>query len=115
MPGALLVFVGGGVGALLRYLTALLVGGPLAVLTVNIAGSFAIGLLAGAVPAEAGNVRLFFMTGVLGGFTTFSAFSLDALSIWQRGEIMAATAYVAASIILAVGAAAFGLMLGRAM
>ena len=115
MPGAMLVFIGGGLGALLRYLAALLVGGPLAVLTVNVAGSFAIGLLAGAVPAEAGNVRLFFMTGVLGGFTTFSAFSLDALSMWQRGEVMAASAYVAASLVLAIGAAALGLSLGRAM
>ena len=115
MPGAMLVFIGGGLGALLRYLGALLIGGPLAVLTVNVAGSFAIGLLAGAVPAEAGNVRLFFMTGVLGGFTTFSAFSLDALSMWQRGEVMAASAYVATSIVLAIGAAVLGLSLGRAM
>ena len=115
MAPALLVFAGGGLGALLRYLTALLVGGPLSTLTVNIAGCFAIGLIAGSVPLDATNVRLFFMTGILGGFTTFSAFSLDALSMWQRGEAFAALAYVAASVVLGLAAAALGLVLGRAM
>jgi CrcB protein len=115
MAPALLVFVGGGLGALFRYLAALLVGGPLSTLTVNIAGCFAIGIIAGAVPLEATNVRLFFMTGVLGGFTTFSAFSLDALAMWQRGETAAALAYVAASVIVGLAAAALGLSLGRAM
>jgi len=101
--GALLVFVGGGLGALLRYLVALAIEGPLATLAVNVAGSFLIGLLV-AVPA--GNVRLFLAVGLLGGFTTFSAFSLDALRLWQRGEPVLAAAYVLASVLLSLAAVA---------
>lgn len=108
----LLVFVGGGLGALLRYLAALAVGGPLATLTVNLAGSFAIGLLAAMIPGEETQLRLFFMTGILGGFTTFSAFSLDAIALYQRGQPAAALAYVAATVLLGLAAAA-GLALGR--
>ena len=110
---ALLVFIGGGLGALLRYLAALTVGGPLATLTVNVAGSFAIGLLAATIPAEAGQVRLFLLTGLLGGFTTFSAFSLDALTLYQRGDVALAAAYILVSVMLSLAAAAAGLALAR--
>ena len=112
---AALVFVGGGLGALLRYLASLTVGGPLATLTVNLAGCFAIGLIAAAVPPVAGNVRLFFITGILGGFTTMSAFSLDALTLWQRGQPAPALAYVAASLLGSLAAVAVGAMAGRSM
>ena len=118
LPAALLspvlVFIGGGLGALLRYIAALAVGGPLATFTVNLAGSFAIGLLAAMIPPDATQLRLFFMTGVLGGFTTFSAFSLDAIGLYQRGQPGAALAYVAASVLLSLAAAAAGLSLARA-
>ena len=113
MTGALLVFVGGGLGALLRYLAALTVGGPLSTLAVNLVGSFAIGVLAATIPPEAGPARLFLMTGLLGGFTTFSAFSLDALALYQRGDLGQAAAYVAASVVLSLAAAAAGLALAR--
>ena len=113
MMGALLVFVGGGLGSLLRYLAALLVGGPLATLTVNVAGSFAIGLLAAAIPHDASQLRLFFLTGLLGGFTTFSAFSLDALGLWQRGALAPAAAYILASVLISLAAAAAGLAVAR--
>ena len=109
------MFVGGGLGALLRYLAALLVGGPLATLTVNLAGAFAIGLVAAAVPQFAGNVRLFFMTGLLGGFTTMSAFSLDALQLWQRGQGTSALAYVAATLLGSLAAVTAGAAIGSAM
>ena len=101
--GALLVFVGGGLGALLRYLVSLVVEGPLATLAVNVSGSFLIGLLV-AVPA--GNLRLLLAVGLLGGFTTFSAFSLDALRLWQRGEPLLAAAYVVGSVLLSLAAVA---------
>ena len=58
---------------------------------------------------------LFLTTGVLGGFTTFSAFSLDALTLWERGALMQAGLYVAASVILSLLAAALGLMVTRAI
>ena len=110
---ALLVFVGGGLGALLRYLAALTVGGPLATLGVNVVGSFAIGLLAAILPLDEHPARLFLMTGLLGGFTTFSAFSLDAVALTQRGDYGHAMAYVALSITLSLAAAAAGLYLAR--
>ena len=107
MAAALLIFVGGGVGALLRYLATLVAGGPLTTLVINVLGSFAIGLLI-AVPA--GPLRLLLAVGLLGGFTTFSAFSLDTLQLWQRGEFGLALAYALGTTILslaAVGAAAW--------
>ena len=111
----LLVFVGGGLGSLLRYLAGLAVGGTLATLTVNVAGCFAIGLIAAAVPPVAGNVRLFFLTGILGGFTTMSAFSLDALGLWQRGQPAPALAYVAASLLGSLAAVTAGAAIGTTM
>jgi CrcB protein len=90
-------------------------GFPWWTLAVNVAGSFAIGLLAGLFGAwETGhNIRLFLITGVLGGFTTFSAFSLDALTLWERGAFQEAGLYVLGSVILSLMAAAVGLMATR--
>ena len=117
----LLVFVGGGLGSLTRHainragLAVLGPGFPWWTLTVNVAGSFAIGLLAGLFGAlETGhNARLFLITGFLGGFTTFSAFSLDALTLWERGAALQASLYVLGSVFLSLIAAALGLMLAR--
>jgi CrcB protein len=119
--GYLLVFIGGGLGAVARHgvnragLALLGPGFPWWTMAVNIAGSFLIGLLAGLFGAmETGhNMRLFLTTGVLGGFTTFSAFSLDALTLWERGALLQAGLYVAATIILSLLAAAVGLLLTR--
>ena len=69
----------------------------------------------GATQAASNNLRLFLATGVLGGFTTFSAFSLDALALWERGETGAAFAYVAASLLLSLAAIAAGYFLPRAL
>jgi CrcB protein len=110
---ALLVFVGGGLGALLRYLAALTIGGPLATLAVNVVGSFAIGLLAATLPLDPHPARLLLMTGLLGGFTTFSAFSLDAVALAQRGHLGHAFAYVALTVTLSLAAAAVGLLVAR--
>jgi CrcB protein len=119
----LLVFVGGGLGAVARHginragLALLGPGFPWWTLAVNVAGSFLIGLLAGLFGAwETGhNMRLFLITGVLGGFTTFSAFSLDALTLWERGSFHEAGLYVLGSVILSLLAAAVGLIVTRAI
>jgi CrcB protein len=119
VTGLALVFLGGGIGASLRYGAYLLAlallgpgGFPYATLAVNLVGSIAIGGVAALLPD--GPVRLFVATGLLGGFTTFSAFSLDAVALWQRGEMIGAIAYVAASVILCVsGAAAGSALAGR--
>jgi len=116
-----LVFIGGGLGSLARHginrlgLTLLGPGFPWWTMAVNVAGSFLIGLLAGLFGAmETGqNARLFLVTGFLGGFTTFSAFSLDALTLWERGAQFQAGLYVLGSLILSLLAAAIGLMLSR--
>ena len=117
----LLVFVGGGIGAVARHgvnragLALLGPGFPWWTLTVNVAGSFLIGLLAGMFGAlETGHhARLFLTTGFLGGFTTFSAFSLDALTLWDRGEPLQASLYIIGSVVLSLIAAVAGLMLSR--
>ena len=84
-------------------------------LAVNGAGSLLIGLLAGLFGGwETGhNARLFLVTGFLGGFTTFSAFSLDALTLWERGAMLQAALYVVGSVILSLLAAAIGLLITR--
>ncbi len=110
MAGALLVFLGGGIGALLRYGLALAAPGPLTTLAINAVGSFAIGLL---LAAPSGPLRLFLVVGLLGGFTTFSAFSLEALQLWQRGQSALALAYVLGSVLLSLTAVAVAAWLVR--
>jgi CrcB protein len=117
----LLVFVGGGLGAMARHavgragLAMLGPGFPWWTLAVNVLGSFLIGLLAGLFGAlETGHgARLFLVTGFLGGFTTFSAFSLDALTLWERGAQLQAGLYIAGSVIASLIAALAGLMASR--
>ena len=117
----LLVFIGGGLGAVARHgvnragLAMLGPGFPWWTFAVNVAGCFLIGLLAGLFGSlETGhNARLFLITGFLGGFTTFSAFSLDALTLWERGEPLQAGLYILGSVILSLIAAAGGLLVAR--
>jgi CrcB protein len=85
---------------------------------VNILGSFIMGALAGWLAFKAGEgwsqpLRLFLTTGILGGFTTFSAFSLDAVLIWERGQNGLAATYVAASVLLSIAGLVAGLGLAR--
>ncbi|TBW34068.1 fluoride efflux transporter CrcB [Siculibacillus lacustris] len=121
-----LVFVGGGIGAVARYgvsLAALSAFGPhfpWGTLAINVIGSLVMGVFAGwLMTRQAGSgsdaFRLFFMTGILGGFTTFSAFSLDAVVLWQRGATLAATGYVAASVAVSILALVAALAATRAM
>lgn len=112
------VALGGAVGATARHGVNLASvrlfgsGVPLATLAVNVAGAFAMGLLVAVIGRESPWAPLL-MTGLLGGFTTFSAFSLDAVALWQRGQGLAAAAYVLASVVLSIAALAAGLEMGR--
>jgi len=110
------VALGGGAGAVLRLLisTWLATPGrfPWATLFINIAGSFGIGLLFGYGQQQAWFEqwgRYLLMTGLLGGFTTFSAFSLETVALIETGRLLAAAAYVAASVLACVLAAWLGL------
>ena len=106
------VALGGAIGSALRFLTVTLVGAPMATLVVNVAGSFVMGLCFVLLSAR---LSPLVMTGVLGGFTTFSAFSLDALKLWEKGEVMQALAYVAGSVVLSLVAVAAGVLAARAL
>jgi CrcB protein len=126
MTGYLVVFLGAGIGGALRHgvnvacAKAFGLAFPWGTLAVNVAGSFAMGLLAGWLAVKAGEgwsgpARLFLATGILGGFTTFSAFSLDAVVLWERGTHAAAFSYVAASVLLSLGGLLSGLAVARAV
>jgi fluoride exporter len=115
------VALGGAIGAVLRYATGVglvrLFGQtpfPLGVLTVNVLGSLAMGLFIG-LAAQRGLAHLspFVATGILGGFTTFSAFSLEAVTLWERGALGLAALYVTANVVLSIAALFAGLALSR--
>jgi len=118
----LIVFLGAGIGGAGRHgvnvLAARLFGTgfPLGTLAVNVIGCMAMGLIAGFfafrghLPQE---IRLLLTTGVLGGFTTFSAFALDATLLWERGNLAMAVAYVVSSVVLSLIAVVAGLFLAR--
>lgn len=106
------VALGGAIGSCLRYLTVAAVGAPLAVALINVAGSFAMGVLHVALTSRAGLSPLL-MTGVLGGFTTFSAFSLDTLKLWQGGQPLQAAAYAGGSVVFSLLAVALGAALAK--
>lgn len=123
MSGFVLVGIGGALGAMARHGLGMLVGRiaghgfPYATLMANIIGSLAMGLLIGYLarftPAWSNEARLLLGVGLLGGFTTFSSFSLDAISLFERGQMMAFVAYVLISVVAALGALMLGLMLMR--
>jgi CrcB protein len=108
-----LIALGGALGSVLRYLLVSAIGAPLGTLAVNILGSLAIGALFAGLGAREG-WQLFLMTGVLGGFTTFSAFSLDTLKLIEAGQTPQALAYVGASVALSLAAVALGVALMKA-
>ncbi len=122
---ALLVILGAGLGGGVRHGVNLAVARlaptlsfPLATLLINVAGSFLMGVLVEVLAFRGGAsqaTRLFLTTGILGGFTTFSTFSLDAVALWQRGESGAALLYVAASVGLGLAGLVAGLALARTL
>ena len=120
--GFFLVFLGSGIGGAMRHgvnLAALRLFGadfPSGTLAVNIVGSLIMGLLAEYWALKSGlsqPFRLFLTTGILGGFTTFSAFSLDTALLWERGQPATALFYAIASVVLSVGALFAGLWIIR--
>lgn len=123
MNAYLLVGIGGALGSMARYGAGVLVGRvwgasfPLGTMLINIAGSLAMGLFIGylvrATPAWQADARLFVAVGLFGGFTTFSSFSLDAISMLERGEIGPAALYVVISVIVGIAALYGGLVLMR--
>ncbi|MFG6590324.1 fluoride efflux transporter FluC [Sulfitobacter sp. 1A12157] len=112
MKTLIMVALGGALGACLRYLVGLAVGFPLGTLAANVAGSLAIGLV-WVTFADRALLLPFLMTGLLGGFTTFSAFSLDTLRLLEEGRSGIALSYVGASVILSLAACLLGLWLAR--
>ena len=120
--GFLIVFLGGGIGAALRHGVNLasmrILGGTLPYHTLfeNVTGSLLMGLIAGYFAFRGGastHWQLFLTTGILGGYTTFSAFSLDAALLYERGALGLAALYVALSVMLAIGGLFAGLALVR--
>lgn len=120
--GFLIVFLGGGIGAALRHGVNLLMARsagtafPYATLFENVSGSIVMGLLAGYFAFKTGapqHLRLFLTTGILGGYTTFSTYSLDAMLLYERGEMGLAALYVVGSVVLGVGGLAVGLIAMR--
>lgn len=106
------VALGGAIGSVLRYATVTAIGAPLGTMIVNVVGSFIMGVLFVTLATRT-QVSPLLMTGILGGFTTFSAFSLDALKLWQSGQPTQALLYIAASVILSLTAVALGAALAR--
>jgi len=122
--GFVIVFLGGGLGAALRHgvniAASRMLGTafPYGTLFINVAGSLAMGLIAEFFALKAGlpqHWRLFLTTGILGGFTTFSAFSLEAALLYERGQTAGAAVYVVASVVLAISALFAGMAIVRGL
>ena len=122
MMSYFIVFLGAGIGGMMRHganaavTRALGPAFPYGIMIVNVAGCLAMGLIAGwfAFRGQAGqDWRLFLTTGILGGFTTFSAFSLDTALLWERGEPALAALYVIGSVVLSLAGVFTGLWLVR--
>lgn len=115
------VALGGALGSLLRYFVASAIpsnGFPLGIFVVNITGGFLMGVIVelGALKLSlAPEVRAFLTVGILGGYTTFSTFSLDSVMLIQRGAYAAAAGYIAGSTVLSILALFAGLYLVRAL
>ena len=122
VDGYLVVFIGAGLGGALRHsanLAASRLFGPdlpLSTLVVNVLGSLCVGCIAGyfAVRGHGSQpIQLFLTTGILGGFTTFSAFSLEAALLWERGQLVSCVVFVLVSVMLSIAAVFAGLALVR--
>lgn len=120
MTPLLQVALGGALGASARYLTGTTVtrllghGFPAGTMVVNVVGSFLMGALVVILAKKGGQAAApFLMTGLLGGFTTFSAFSLDAVTLFERGQSAAAIGYILGSVLISIAALVAGLWLTR--
>jgi CrcB protein len=126
MTSTLLVFLGAGIGGVLRHGVNVVspkwvgMSFPYGTMAINIIGSGLMGLVAGWFALKGGEgtaqgLRLFLATGILGGFTTFSAFSLDAVLLWERGEAVLAAAYIFGSVAVSLVALVGGLAIIRGL
>ena len=125
MPVLLQVALGGALGASLRFLSGAIIlrtmgsGFPYGTMFVNVVGSFLMGLLAfyllERMDGSFAKYAPFLMTGLLGGFTTFSAYSLDALYLLERGRYASASVYMGGSVVLAIGALFLGMTIARSL
>ena len=124
MAHILIVALGGAIGASLRHLVNLatlrMLGPnfPWGTLTVNVVGSFLMGMFIELLVRRLGisqEIRLLVATGLLGGFTTFSAFSLDVALLWQRGAVATTALYAASSVVFSIAALFAGLALAKAI
>lgn len=115
------IALGGAIGACLRHLAvlgalrALGPGFPYGTLAVNVLGCFCMGLFFVILSTRGNILSPFLLTGVLGGFTTFSAFSLDALRLWEAGNLAQAALYIAASLLLSLAALVLGAAIARSL
>lgn len=121
LPTLLQVALGGAIGASMRYLAGIWIARilghdpfPYAILTVNVVGSFLMGVfIVTAAHKGLNHMSPFIAVGILGGFTTFSAFSLEAVTLFERGELAAAAVYVTLSVVLSILALFAGLWIAR--
>ena len=112
--GLALIVLGIGAAQFVSQERQLVPGLPVGTLVVNVLGCMAMGLLASGLALRGGqHLAPFLLTGVLGGFTTFSAFALDTTVLWQRGDSGLAMGYVLASVVLSLAAVSAGLAIGR--
>lgn len=114
----LIVGLGGMLGSILRYLAYIIFGNhsfPLVTLFINIAGSFIIGIITGLTLKNVnfGEWRLFLITGVSGGFTTFSTFSMESFQLLQQNRNIAALVYILSSFFFGISAAIAGYLIGK--
>lgn len=118
MTPYLLVGLGGALGAMLRYGAQVAIGNlpngfPVSTFLINILGSIAMGLLVGVLakttPQYQNEIRLFVAVGIFGGFTTFSSFSLDAIVLIERGDLLLAAIYILGSVLLSIAGLWIGL------
>ena len=122
MMGYLVVFLGAGVGGMMRHAMNIWIARfagthfPMHTLVINVTGSLVMGMVAGWFAMKggsAGHLRLFLATGILGGYTTFSAFSLDAVLLWERHDYLLAAYYVGGSVVLSLLGLVAGLWIMR--
>lgn len=122
MRALLLVGFGGGAGSIFRYLTSVIVARyfqgifPLAIFIVNVSGCFMIGLFLGLLERQLfahPDLKLLFVTGFCGGYTTFSTFSAENVDLIQSGHYLTALLYIAASVLTGMAAVWLGFMLAK--
>ena len=121
MLAILLVFLGGGLGSVIRHFLGVLAVRrfgevALGTLAVNVTGSFLMGFAVGYLMSRGllnTHLRPFFLVGFLGGYTTFSAFSLDAVNLWERGDVTASIVYILTSVLVSLLALLLGFFVSR--